>query len=244
VFYVRASDADGDDAADWDLIGNGQSLFTAAELYLDSASLQQVDTQIPGIEGRPGIFFITESDELMQNWILRFIKAENNAHTEWSFPSPLQAGGAGAIGQLSVCSIVDRPRFVYQNSASHSLSYRTCSDLAAESWGSLYGLLDAGVGQQRGFSNSLANIAGFPALIHYDAINDQLRYIASSSATGEGGWSVFVGASPVVADVGGYDLADPRARYCSLYALGGRPAMAYHDVAAGRLMFTRYHELD
>jgi hypothetical protein len=31
--------------------------------------------------------------------------------------------------------------------------------------------------------------------------------------------------------------------YMSLYALGGKPAMAYHDVTSGKLVFARFHEL-
>ena len=241
LFYVRSLDSEGNDGGDWDLF-TGQNLFDAEEFWMDRNSLQQVDTQVLSVDGRPGIFFIAFNDELMQNWQLRFMKAENNAATEWTFPGPLQFAGSSQIEFMSVTSIVDRPRFVYRIAASHGLSYRTCSDLAAEDWGSIFGISDAVVGEQRGYFNSLANIGGFPALLHYDALNDQLRFLQSSTATGEGGWGAGLGG-PVVADVGQYDVTRKHDYYTSLYALGGRPAMVYHDVVNGKLVFARYHVL-
>ncbi len=97
--------------------------------------------------------------------------------------------------------------------------------VSAGAWGSGATLDSAGF---TGYHNSLALIAGLPAIAYFDNSNDDLRFVRALDPAGAA-W----GAPQTV------DSAGSVGEYCSLAEVGGFPAMAYYDNTNDDLRFVR-----
>lgn len=228
--YIRSSEVSGTGSGSWDSFPS--LIFTANYMVLDKQSL--VLTQ-----DKPSIFFLDNDDELSQFWKVRYVIADDVAATGWGFPAPLYNGDpTHPAHYLAVTTIVERGNIAWRADDPGVCSFRRCSNLDGTGWLSIFEIPDGLSNDTRGFFLDIANVAGFPAICHYDKANKTLRYANSLNVDGS------LWDASVVANVGEWDtgLTDNNF-YVSLAANAGKPMMAYYDANDFHLYFSKYYEI-
>lgn len=230
LFYQRAASANGIEPGSWDAFP--AYLFSADTLRLDKNSLTLID-------GKPAVFFLSDSDELGDNWTVRLIKADDELATGWGFAAPLSGGGAPEeLRYLAVGKSLGLPNFCWRRMSTGDAAYRAAQDLTATDWSSLYYVGDALSDNTRGYFLTLADIAGYPGLCHYDRTNYQLRYVLDDETPPAVDWYNGV----IVANVGEWDTTKDYNAYVALLEVGGQPLIAYYSAATADLVVSRYYE--
>jgi hypothetical protein len=76
----------------------------------------------------------------------------------------------------------------------------------------------------------MAIVGGNPAISYYDATDEELKYVRATNANGTA-WG-----SPVTVDGTG---TEDVGQYTSLAVVNGNPAISYHSITKGSLLFVR-----
>ncbi len=202
--YVRANDATG---SSW---GTPLTVDSAADVG-ESACLAVVD-------GCPAIAYFDQTYD-----DLKYVRANDATGSSWG--TPLTVDTSGAVGWQPSLVVVDgRPAISYAASYPNwHLKYVRASDTTGSSWPTPITVDSAG---DVGLWDSLAVVAGRPAISYYDESNDELKYVRADDITGSS-WG-----TPLIVDStlpGGWPTA--------LAVLDDRPAICYYDGAKHDLRF-------
>jgi len=228
--YIRSSQASGTGAGAWDAFPS--LIFSAEYMVLDKQSLVLT-------EGKPSIFFLDNDDEFGDFWKVRNVIADDVAATGWGPKTPIYNGDATHPAHfLAVTTIVGRGNIAWRRDAPGELNFRRCTNLDGTGWQSVLQIPDGLSNDTRGFFVDIANVAGFAAICHFDASNQELRYAKAQDVDG-GTWS-----GSVVANVGNWDTGlTENNYYVSLAANAGKPMIAYYDANDFHLYFSKFYEI-
>jgi hypothetical protein len=172
------------------------------------------------VNGNPAISYYD-----IDNSELRYVRSTDTVGADWGLP--VSVDNTDNTGQETFLAVVDGlPMISYRNGGAGELRVIRAIDAIGSAWGPPQTL---STDSNTGFSSSIAIVDGNPALAYYDGTDSALLYQRSLNATGTS-W-----LDPLTLD----GLTDDAGSYCSMFVIGGLPAIAYYKGIEGDLRFVQ-----
>lgn len=165
LMYVRANDASG---LSW---SSSISVDNDSDIDGEYSSLQVVN-------GFPAISYFDDTNDN-----LNYVRAEDIQGTNWGIPIAVD-NDSDRDGWTTSLEIVDGyPAICYYDVTNANLNYVRALDVSGSFWGSVR-VVDSDA-QNDGLYCSMAIVDGHPAISYWDATNENLNFVRSSTPTGE-----------------------------------------------------------
>lgn len=171
------------------------------------------------VDGHPALAYYDASNE-----DLRYLRALDSAGTQWG--TSITVDSLGACGEYCSMTIVNgRPAIAYFDEQDN-VRYVRANDALGTSWGSSVDM-DNSQSQPRGQGIALKVIAGRPAVAYQNNTNSNVRYVRANDVDGTS-WPL---NGTTVGSSGALNIT------VALMDLNGLPAVAFHQIATGDLLY-------
>ncbi|MGV3636403.1 MAG: T9SS type A sorting domain-containing protein, partial [Flavobacteriales bacterium] len=206
--FVRASNATGMGANAWN-----------APVIIDTHPALGKHVSQTIVDGHPALAYYDAS-----NKDLRYLRALDSAGTQWG--TSITVDSLGECGEYCSMTVVNgRPAIAYFDEQDN-VRYVRANDALGTSWGSFVGMDNSQSGQ-RGQGIALKVIAGRPAVAYQNNTNSNVRYVRANDVDGTT-WPL---NGTTVGSSGALNIT------VSLMDLNGLPAVAFHQIATGDLLY-------
>ncbi|MDQ3023386.1 MAG: PKD domain-containing protein [bacterium] len=183
------------------------------------------------VNGTPGIAYHDSTNDRLK--FARSSSANGYPAATWSNLNVSFNTGLGIAASMAIIS--GNPAVSYLDTSSgNRLGYVRSDSADGSSWGFPITINDPVNSDQDGTSNSLADVAGHPAIAlkTFDGADGDVWYVRATSPTGENAsdWPSYVPAAANAEDYG---------TSVSLAIVGGRPAVAFYDGTNDAIRYVR-----
>ena len=171
------------------------------------------------VDGHPALAYYDAS-----NKDLRYLRALDSAGTQWG--TSITVDSLGECGEYCSMTVVNgRPAIAYFDEQDN-VRYVRANDALGTGWGSSVGMDNSQSGP-RGQGIALKVIAGRPAVAYQNNTNSNVRYVRANDVDGTS-WPL---NGTTVGSSGALNIT------VSLMDLNGLPAVAFHQIATGDLLY-------
>ncbi|MBN2083172.1 PKD domain-containing protein [bacterium] len=189
-----------------------------SEVVVDAGGDQGHFCSMRIVAGNPAIAYYDWSAQ-----DLKYCRANDALGTTWALPVTIAStGNVGYNCKLIVAN--GNPAIAYQDLTDYSVKFVRASNGVGSSWNAPVTVANNGAPLPPGTGTyiSAALVGVNPAIAYFDNNSGDLHFIRAGDVNGQT-WGSYVKASQSVGDSG---------RYCSLFMVDGRPALAYLDDGA------------
>ncbi|MCC7478395.1 S8 family serine peptidase [bacterium] len=230
VAFVRGSDANG---SAWDSAVRSAQISTGIpQMGWHNALLE--------VGGKPAMCFLGEDYEMINGTALNFTSASAADGAGWNPAEKVDSAGSPEGLWCSMAVVEGKPAIAYLSSVNNKLCFVRASSADGSSWQAAQELDGAGGfdyfnGPYPGRHACLSIVDGNPAIAYYGGSDleygSMLKYIRALDSGGSN-WDV-----PLILHSGSPEPGAASGLYCSLAVVGGLPAVAFHNMGDGDLLY-------